>query len=97
MQIKNKGYVIPVAIGVLVVASLGLLMWSWLSTGSDKKAVDENNNPAASSTLSAKWNQPNINDDASIDEDSASIDAQIKALDKANADVETGLNDVSTI
>lgn len=87
MKIKNRGYVLPVAIGVLVLISLGLLMFtSW----SEPKEIDSSaeNNQVAATVLT---------DDATLDNDSAAIDAQLKALDDSGADVDSSLNDTSSI
>lgn len=88
MKSKNKGYVVPVAIGVLALASLGLLFFSWSNTPS--KNDDSKNTESAMS-------RPVMNDDATLEDDSANIDAQIKALDNSSADVDTSFKDTSSI
>lgn len=97
MKIKNKGgYVVPVAMGVLVVASLGLLIFSWWGrsqTINNTSVVQKE----TSTTSSLSNKQSLMSDDATLDADSATIDAQIKALDDSNVDVGNSLNDSSSI
>jgi hypothetical protein len=93
MEIKNKGYVVPVAIGILVIASLGLLVLSWF--GGAQKTQPTVTVPSESNNDGVK--QPLANDDATLAADSANIDAQLKTLDSNNADVNSGLNDTSSI
>ena len=96
MKLKNRGYIVPVAIGVLVVASLGLLFFSWWGGSQKPKASvanQENNSPAANAARA----RLTANDDTTLDADSAAIDSQINALDGSNTDVNTSLSDTSTI
>lgn len=96
MKIKSRGYVVPVAIGVLVVASLGLLLSSWWSKSQKKDLPLVSSQKTASSTAQILNKKSLANDDATLDADSAAIEVQIKALDNSNLDVDGGLNDSST-
>jgi hypothetical protein len=96
MEIKNRGYVVPVAIGTLVLASLGLMIFSWL--GGQKKIDDAKVVPNATTTISDDLDRKaSATDDVTLDDDSAIIDAQIKALDDSAADINSSLNDTSSI
>jgi hypothetical protein len=43
------------------------------------------------------WKSSSANDDATLNSDSANIDAQIKTLDSNNSDINNSLNDTSSI
>ena len=89
MKNKNKGYILPVAVGVLVIASLGLLLFSW---GKDPKTEERlgANNKNASTTSEVK-------SESSLESDEAEINASLKALDDANVNIDGGINDKSSI
>ncbi len=102
MHANKKGYIVPLAIGILVVASLGLLFTSWWNN--KHKAAT----PVASTTTktepAAPTNQEQVqakassaSDDQTLDNDSASIGAQLKSLDSTNADVDASMNDKSGV
>lgn len=98
MKTKNKGFVVPVAIGILVVASLGLLAMSWWSGGQKvSPKVEPVQNPVSSADTSNVSALSTANDDQTLDADSANVDAQIKNLDSSSADIDSSLNDQSTI
>lgn len=99
MNIKNKGYIVPVAIGILVVASLGLLLFSWWGRPSN---VDDGKSDIVSTLggetdLSTLGAQSKANDEVTLNIDSANLDAQLKALDDSDVDINNSLNDTSSI
>lgn len=98
MQSKNKGYVVPVAIGVLVVASLGLLVFSWW--GNSKNEVSTTmTQPKESKNISTSttYIDTSASDDTTLEKNSVEIDSQIKALDDDNSGVDISAKDESTI
>ncbi|HAO64847.1 TPA: hypothetical protein DCQ44_02595 [Candidatus Taylorbacteria bacterium] len=96
MKTNKNGYILPVAIAVLVIASLGLLLFSWLSK-SDKSNIADDNSKQSSSVTSTTTGQSSATDDATLNNDSTTIDGQIKALDNDNSSIDSSLNDKSTI
>lgn len=97
MKIKNRGYIVPVAIGVLVVASLGLLMFSNWGGKKVTEKTGVSNTPVTPTTTTNVSNRQSASDDATLDADSVNIDAQLKALDGSNSDVDSSLKDTSSI
>lgn len=97
MTSKKSGYIVPIAIGILVVASLGLLLFSWLAAPSKSVAPEVKTTASSTNASNTAATQASANDNATLDNDSAAIDAQIKALDSNNADVNAGINDTSSI
>ncbi len=90
MSSKNQGFVVPVAIGVLVLASLGLIFYSWFN---QKNTMGNTIKTESSKNVSQKT----LSDDKSLDSESAAIDSQINNLDNNSADINTSLNDTSSI
>ena len=97
MKITNRqkgGYVVPVAIAVLVLASIGLLGFSWFGGSKEQKDAKKDQVVAVNNVASSTEQKVNsASDDATLDNDGAAIDAQIKALDKDSADITSGLSD----
>lgn len=87
----------PVAIGALVLASLGLVTFSWLGGSKKRAPVKRNVKEIVASTTNNILKKSMATDDATLDDDSAAIDAQIKALDGSNSDVGASLNDTPSI
>ena len=96
ISFKKGGYIVPVAIAVLVVASIGLLTASWWN-GSKKEVATPKNIPTQTVTNPVA-NHPVVaastaNDDQTLDSDGTAIDKSLKGLDGANVDITSSLND----
>ena len=95
ISFKKGGYVVPIAIAVLVVASIGLLTASWWN-GSKKEVVVPKNTQNQTATNPVA-NNPAIvstaNDDKTLDSDGVTIENSLKGLDGANVDITSSLND----
>jgi len=98
ISFKKGGYIVPVAIAVLVVASIGLLTASWWN-GSKKEVATPKNIPNQNQTATNPVaNHPAVvvstaNDDQTLDSDGTAIDNSLKGLDGANVDITSSLND----
>ena len=94
----QKGqYVVPVAIIILVIASIGLILFSWWGT-TNKKSPTSTKSTQATSTNQKVRIQPattvsKANDDATLDKDGANIQTGLNGLDKAITDVNGSFND----
>lgn len=99
LSLKKGGFIVPVAIAVLVVASIGLFSFSWWR-GAKKEAVtpklEENTVQANINTETSsqtKSKTVSASNDGSLDSDSSAIDAGLRGLDESSVDVNSSFND----
>ena len=102
LSYKKGGFVVPIAIATLVVASIGLLAFSWWGWGGEQKTdvVPVTSITKKTDTAKRIVKTPDhavltstANDDKTLDSDGAAIEAGLKGLDGANVDITNSLND----
>ncbi|HVY72723.1 MAG TPA: hypothetical protein VG984_01570 [Candidatus Paceibacterota bacterium] len=85
-------------IGILCLAALGWLVWwsGWLKKPATQTATDTTTQATTTAENNAPINGMSANNDASdtaIAQDTAAIDAQLKAYSTDSSDVDSSMND----
>lgn len=83
-------------IGILVLASLGLVIFSWSGSKTKTQTVAKPKQVATTTPAVTKPQPPAV-DDVTLDNDVLIIDDQVKSLDGNYSDINAGLSDTSSI